>query len=148
MPRCYSLKKISGQHSSKTSGSKIATANTGCDEDVFCNGNDYISTCASKSKSARTKNRLKGRKAVDGNDDNNATGNKHKTTSNQQKNLLNTSRAAVQRKDKMNGPTSPTEATVAPVYYNCSRFETKMGKLDFLLFHIQICISPHDLLHI
>lgn len=54
-----------------------------------------------------------------------------KATAVQSKKLVNGTRAAVQRqcKDDNTGPTSPTEATVAPIYYtNANAHEPKMGK--------------------
>lgn len=66
-----------------------------------------------------------------------------KATAVQSKKLVNGTRAAVQRqcKDDNTGPTSPTEATVAPIYYtNANAHEPKMGKAfqssQFFLFSV------------
>lgn len=76
-----------------------------------------------------------------------------KATAVQSKKLVNGTRAAVQRqcKDDSTGPTSPTEATVAPIYYtNANAHEPKMGKatslisfvyIFFFLFSLQFCFS-------
>lgn len=72
-----------------------------------------------------------------------------KATAVQSKKLVNGTRAAVQRqcKDDNTGPTSPTEATVAPIYYtNANAHEPKMGKATSLIFFLlffplQFCFS-------
>lgn len=106
-----------------------------------------------------TKNRVRGRNGNNGNGsmglhsiDENGNGNgtnnddgrsrfvsgrnELKATAVQSKKLVNGTRAAVvqqrQCKDDNTGPTSPTEATVAPIYYtNANAHESKMGKRDF-----------------
>lgn len=62
-----------------------------------------------------------------------------KVTLMQRKKLENSTNATVQQqcKTKVSGPTSPTEATIAPIYYNGNTNNTRNGKV----YHIFICCS-------
>lgn len=55
-----------------------------------------------------------------------------KSTTIQRKKLLNSTNAAVQQqcKNKTNGPTSPTEASIAPIYYSGTISNSKEGMYD------------------
>lgn len=67
-----------------------------------------------------------------GNRSNNAIANGDwKVTLMQRKRLENSTNATVQQqqcKTKVTGPTSPTEATIAPIYYNGNTNNTRNGK--------------------
>lgn len=51
----------------------------------------------------------------------------YKTTIMQRKKLMNSTNAAAQQQTKATGPTSPTEATIAPIYYNVNTNDSRNG---------------------
>lgn len=56
-----------------------------------------------------------------------------KSTIMQRKKLINTTNATPQQqyKTKSTGPTSPTEATIAPIYYNGNTSDSRNGRFFF-----------------
>lgn len=60
-----------------------------------------------------------------------------KSTMIQRKKLMNSTNAAAQQqcKTKATGPTSPTEATIAPIYYNGNSMDSKNGAHFHPLFN-------------
>lgn len=154
MPRCYTIKKINAQQQSiqqyctnniggRSGSGRGCTANDDGDdndENGIGGGNNKnntntISRIGNKTKNATDyKIRIKGKnnsRTVANSATTSGTNGEWKTTAVQRKKLLNTTRAIVQQqcKDDDVGPTSPTEATVAPIYYNSNAHETKTGKL-------------------
>lgn len=133
MPRCYTIKKINAQQRSIQQYCANNLSNGGDGDGGVCN-NKPSGAVAAIRIDHNCKNRLKGGKksgriAINGksNSDSTRDGNdgEWKTAAVQRKKLLNTTSAAVHQQEDPSCPTSPTEGTVAPIYYNSNAHETK-----------------------
>lgn len=58
-----------------------------------------------------------------------------KSTIMQRKKLMNSTNAAAQQQTKATGPTSPTEATCAPIYYNSNTNDSRNGEWFRFIFN-------------